>query len=125
MAETSCATSEENATPAQHKCTERTRRFAGYYGPAGFHFADRVGTGFSERGLGGSGRCYAKDQTRNVSFVNLPEKRPGRWGQGITPAVMKRCVWVEPVLVAQVRFTEWTSVFRLFVSAQSEENRLA
>jgi bifunctional non-homologous end joining protein LigD len=29
--------------------------------------------------------------------------------QGITPAVMKRCEWVEPVLVAQVKFTEWTS----------------
>ena len=21
---------------------------------------------------------------------------------------MKRCVWVEPVLVAQIKFTEWT-----------------
>jgi bifunctional non-homologous end joining protein LigD len=30
-------------------------------------------------------------------------------GQGITPAVMKRCNWVEPVLVAQVKFTEWTA----------------
>jgi bifunctional non-homologous end joining protein LigD len=42
-------------------------------------------------------------------FANLPEKRRGRWGQGITPAIMKRCHWVEPVLVAQVKFTEWTS----------------
>ena len=41
-------------------------------------------------------------------FINLPERRPGRWGQGITPAVIKRCRWVEPVLVAQVKFTEWT-----------------
>ena len=41
-------------------------------------------------------------------FVNLPEKRRGRFGQGITPAMMKRCVWVEPVLVAQIKFTEWT-----------------
>jgi len=41
--------------------------------------------------------------------VNLPEKTPGRWRQGITPAVMKRCVWVESVPVAQVKFTEWTS----------------
>ena len=32
----------------------------------------------------------------------------GRWGLGITPAVMKRCHWVEPMLVAQVKFTEWT-----------------
>jgi ATP dependent DNA ligase C terminal region len=28
--------------------------------------------------------------------------------KGVTPAVMKRCQWVEPVLVAQVKFTEWT-----------------
>jgi bifunctional non-homologous end joining protein LigD len=27
---------------------------------------------------------------------------------GITAAVMGRCRWVEPVLVAQVKFTEWT-----------------
>ncbi len=27
---------------------------------------------------------------------------------GITPRVMKRCTWVEPLLVAQVKFTEWT-----------------
>ena len=33
--------------------------------------------------------------------------------QGITPAVMKRCEWVEPVLVAQVKFTEWTSDVQL------------
>lgn len=31
-----------------------------------------------------------------------------RWGLGITPAVMKRCHWVKPVLVARVKFTEWT-----------------
>ena len=42
-------------------------------------------------------------------FANLPEKRRGIWGQGITPAMMKRCHCVEPVLVAQVKFTEWTS----------------
>jgi len=41
-------------------------------------------------------------------FINLPEKSRGRWGLGITPAVMKRCHWVKPVLVAQVKFTEWT-----------------
>jgi bifunctional non-homologous end joining protein LigD len=42
-------------------------------------------------------------------FVNLLEKGPGRWRQGITPAVMKRCTWVDPILVAQIKFTEWTS----------------
>jgi ATP-dependent DNA ligase len=42
-------------------------------------------------------------------FVNLPEKTRGRWGLGITPAVMRTCTWVEPVLVAQIKFTERTS----------------
>jgi bifunctional non-homologous end joining protein LigD len=80
----------------------------GYYGPEGLLFAGSVGTGFSERALetlyGGLERI-----TRDTCpFINLPERRPGRWGQGITPAVMKRCRWVEPVLVAQIKFTEWT-----------------
>ena len=41
-------------------------------------------------------------------FINLPEKSKGMWGLGITPAVMKRCEWVKAVLIAQVKFTEWT-----------------
>jgi Asp-tRNA(Asn)/Glu-tRNA(Gln) amidotransferase A subunit family amidase len=49
-----------------------------------------------------------KIKNTTCPFVNLPEKRQHRWGQGITPALMKRCHWVEPVLVAQVKFTEWT-----------------
>jgi bifunctional non-homologous end joining protein LigD len=80
----------------------------GYNGPKGLLFAGSVGTGFSERALetlyGGLQRI-----TRDTCpFINLPERRRGRWGQGITPAVMKRCRWVEPVLVAQIKFTEWT-----------------
>ena len=50
-----------------------------------------------------------KIRSGNCPFINLPEKYPGRWGQGITPTVFKRCTWVEPVLVAQVKFTEWTN----------------
>jgi len=37
------------------------------------------------------------------------QRTRGRWGLGITPAVMRTCSWVEPVLVAQIKFTEWTS----------------
>jgi hypothetical protein len=50
-------------------------------------------------------RAIAKAQTRQVSLCNLPEKSKGRWGLGITPAVMKRCHWVKLVLVAQLKFT--------------------
>ena len=56
-----------------------------------------------------AGKEVLQRTTRDTCpFINLPERRRGRWGQGITPAVMKRCRWVEPVLVAQIKFTEWS-----------------
>ena len=40
-------------------------------------------------------------------FVNLPEARSGRWGEGLTAEKMKECVWVRPELMAEVQFVEW------------------
>jgi bifunctional non-homologous end joining protein LigD len=71
-------------------------------------FAGRVGTGFSDKVLANLYNKFQKLRQPMCPFVNLPEKSRGRWGLGITPAVMKRCHWVKPVLVAQVKFTEWT-----------------
>jgi ATP-dependent DNA ligase len=45
---------------------------------------------------------------RECPFANLPEKRAGRWGAGLTAARMKDCLWVKPQLVAQIEFVEWT-----------------
>jgi len=42
-------------------------------------------------------------------FVNLPEAKSGRWGQGLTKAKMAECQWLKPVLVGQFEFLEWTS----------------
>jgi hypothetical protein len=52
---------------------------------------------------------FQKIRRTMCPFVNLPERTRGRWGLGITPAVMRTCSWVEPLLVAQIKFTEWTS----------------
>jgi DNA ligase D-like protein (predicted ligase) len=41
-------------------------------------------------------------------FVNLPEAKSGRWGQGLTKAKMAECQWLKPVLVGQFEFLEWT-----------------
>ena len=41
-------------------------------------------------------------------FVNLPEARGGRWGQGLTADKMKECRWLTPVLVGQFEYVEWT-----------------
>ena len=80
----------------------------GYQGPDGLMFAGRVGTGFSEKLLASIYAQLQKLRRATCPFINLPEKSRGRWGQGITPSVMRRCQWVKPVLVAQVKFTEWT-----------------
>ena len=45
--------------------------------------------------------------------MNLPETRKPRWGEALTAAKMKKCVWVRPELVAQIEFLEWTEGDRL------------
>jgi DNA ligase D-like protein (predicted ligase) len=41
-------------------------------------------------------------------FCNLPEKRPGRWGEGLTADKMKDCRWLRPELSGRFEFLEWT-----------------
>jgi hypothetical protein len=80
----------------------------GYHSPDGLMFAGRVGTGFSEKLLASIDAQLQKFRRPTCPFINLPEKSRGRCGLGITPAMMQRCQWVRPVLIAQVKFTEWT-----------------
>ena len=37
------------------------------------------------------------------------EKKPGRWGAGLTAAKMVECRWLRPQFVGQFEFVEWTS----------------
>ena len=46
-------------------------------------------------------------------FTNLPEKRASRWGESLTAEKMKQCRWVNPKLVCQVAFIEWTDAWHL------------
>jgi DNA ligase D-like protein (predicted ligase) len=39
-------------------------------------------------------------------FANLPEKKRTQWA--LTKEEMKNCVWLQPQLIAQIEFTEWT-----------------
>jgi bifunctional non-homologous end joining protein LigD len=80
----------------------------GYNSPDGLMFAGRVGTGFSDKLLASLYTKFQKFRQPTCPFINLPEKSKGRWGLGITPAVMQRCHWLKPVLIAQVNFTECT-----------------
>jgi len=67
----------------------------GHYTPTGLHYAGRVGTGFSFTVLRDLLDRLGAIESDLSPFENPPPLRAARW--------------VEPVLVAEVQFTEWTS----------------
>jgi bifunctional non-homologous end joining protein LigD len=75
----------------------------GYYEGPRLKFAAKVGTGFDAKRLKSMHDAFQKMRVPKTPFTNLPER-----GTGLTAAQMRFCKWVEPVLVCQVRFTEWT-----------------
>lgn len=85
----------------------------GFYRSGQLKFAGKVGTGFNTKLLRSLHAEFKKIGTDTCPFVDLPEKRTGRYGQGMTAAEMKRCHWVKPVLVCQLKYTEWTRDDRL------------
>jgi bifunctional non-homologous end joining protein LigD len=80
----------------------------GYYENNHLKFAGKVGTGFDANLLRDVLGELKPLKEQDCPFVNLPEKQPGRYSTGLTAREMKRCQWVKPRLVCQVRFTEWT-----------------
>src|SRR5436190_10313424 len=47
-------------------------------------------------------------ETKECPFANLPERKAGRWGAGLTAAKMEESRWLRPELVGQFEFVEWT-----------------
>ena len=70
---------------------------AGYYDGDELRYAGRVGTGFSQRELQRLGGLLAERARATSPFTPLPP-----------PPVPRLAHWVEPDLVAEVEFTEWT-----------------
>jgi DNA ligase D-like protein (predicted ligase) len=46
-------------------------------------------------------------------FVNLPDTKRSRWGEGLRAEKMKKAVWLRPEKIAQIEFLEWTDGDRL------------
>jgi bifunctional non-homologous end joining protein LigD len=80
----------------------------GYYEHDKLLYASKVGTGFTPRQLDELLARMKPLVQPECPFANLPELKPRRWGQGLTASEMKKCVWIKPVLVGEVAFTEWT-----------------
>jgi bifunctional non-homologous end joining protein LigD len=78
----------------------------GYYSKDKLIFASKVGTGFDFKILQTLHEQFQKLRTSDCPFSNLPARSGAN---GISRAEMKRCTWLEPKLVAQVSFMEWTA----------------
>jgi len=85
----------------------------GVYRDRSLYFAGRVGTGFTDKLLKSLLSKFDRIRRDSCPFVDLPEDKSKRYGQAVTPVEMKRCHWIEPVLICEVRFTEWTRDDRL------------
>jgi bifunctional non-homologous end joining protein LigD len=80
----------------------------GYQAKECLHFSGKVGTGFSQAMLETLQERLSRLAIARCPFENLPEKSAGRYSHGITVSEMKRCHWVKPSLVCQVKFAGWT-----------------
>jgi bifunctional non-homologous end joining protein LigD len=75
-------------------------------------FSGRVGTGFGEKLLKALSDELNKIAVKACPFYNLPATDRGL-DAGLTAAEMKRCRWVKPTMVCEIKFTEWTRDDRL------------
>ncbi len=80
----------------------------GYYEGKKLLFAGKVGTGFNTKLLASLHQQFKAEEREDCPFADLPSKQGGQWVQGITPAMMRKMHWVNPVFVCQVKFAEWT-----------------
>jgi len=72
----------------------------GYYKGKKLKFAGKVGTGFTTKTLSMLYKKLQDERRDECPFVDLPHKTAGQWSQNITPSMMKKMYWVNPVFVA-------------------------
>jgi bifunctional non-homologous end joining protein LigD len=98
----------------------------GYYEGDRLIYVARTRNGFTPASRAELVRRFRGLETAACPFVNLPEARGGRWGEGLTAAKMKECRWLQPVLVGEFEFVEWTADNHLrharFVGLRDDKN---
>jgi DNA ligase D-like protein (predicted ligase) len=81
----------------------------GYYEGGKLLYAGRTRNGFTPALRAQLFKKIRPLQVSECPFANLPEKKSGRWGSGLTAAKMKECKWLKPQTAGQFEFVEWTS----------------
>jgi bifunctional non-homologous end joining protein LigD len=80
----------------------------GYYDGPKLIYAARTRNGFTPSSRAALFKKLKPLEIAECPFANLPEKKAGRWGAGLTAAKMTECRWLKPHLVGQFEFVEWT-----------------
>jgi len=80
----------------------------GYYEGKRLMYVARTRNGFTPASRQRLFEKFRGLEVAECPFVNLPEMKSGRWGEGLTKEKMQDCRWLKPLLVAQFEFTEWT-----------------
>lgn len=80
----------------------------GYYEGPNLIYAARTRNGFTPASRAELFKKIKPLEIKECPFANLPEKKAGRWGAGLTAAKMAECIWLKPQLVAQFEYVEWT-----------------
>ena len=78
----------------------------GYYQDGKLLYAGKVRAGFVPHVRREIMEKMEPLKTEACPFANLPEKKRTQWA--LTKEEMKDCQWLNPKLVAQIEFTEWT-----------------
>lgn len=82
----------------------------GYFEKRRLFFAGKVRAGFTPRTRADIFAAIAGHQVNRCPFANLPNAAgKSHWGEGITEEEMVNLRWVDPQVVVEVRFTEWTA----------------
>ena len=112
-------------TPTQGARKHFGAVLVGYYENKKLVFAGKVGTGFTAKSLATLHKEFRAEERADCPFVDLPSKQNGQWVQGITPSMMRKMHWVNPVFVCEIKFAEWTRDGKLrapvFVSLREDK----
>jgi DNA ligase D-like protein (predicted ligase) len=96
------------------------------YTEAGLMYAARTRNGFTPRVRADLMKRFKALAIEKCPFINVPEKKAGRWGAGLTAQKMVGCRWLKPQLVGQFEFVEWTGDHHLrhsrFIALRDDKN---
>ena len=81
----------------------------GYYEAKQLRFAGKVRAGFTPHLRREVVESLKPLSMAECPFVDLPNSKASHWGGGVTAEQMGEMTWVEPKLIAQIRFVEFTN----------------